>query len=591
MPRVCTERHEVTAKTAGYAITHATHMPIRPSRTPTSIATAIVTNATAVLSTRNPESQVCEEQEEPEEHVCHRHKAVVAGRQETDDYNGWQPTRQPDPLAALPRATIATALLDDCRMSLIDTFSLLHVRYRTCPGGHPQESPPTPTSLRVLGTTVGTYFAKIRSRAPVPSLGTREAATTFAVARRTPRKSPCAAVREFADMTHGVLVLAPYLQRGQAGAAQATINIVNALAERYPGGVSVFTFAYDAELLHPALRIVGMARRPEPRFFWRFAPIVFLRECYRHFKAAGVPAAGFCYTQNTSMALAYRRIHPSVRIISHTGAVLADREFRDETHGSAQSALELAIGEWLIKHIEQRSYRQSNWRHIVSTRLVARQRQQYFGLPPGFFTVRPYGLDLKRFDRLAHHEDMRARHDIPRQAFLIVSVARLIRWKNLDMILHAIARSRAQPWLFVVGSGPEQESLQALAQALQIQQRVRFVGHADPAPFLACSDLFALPSRIESFGMAYAEAMSMGLPCLGLRNRPPDVLSSAEDVIPEGKAGYCVGSVDELRDRIDDLAASPETVRQLGEFAYRLATSEYTTQRYLECLDSLRSAR
>jgi len=392
-------------------------------------------------------------------------------------------------------------------------------------------------------------------------------------------------------MTPGVLVLAPYLQRGQAGAGQATINIVNALAERYPGDVSVFTFAHDAELLDPALRIVGMARRPEPRFFWRFSPIVFLRECYRLFKAAGVPAAGFCYTQNTSMALAYRRIHPSVAIVSHTGAVLADREFREESRGSAQSALELAIVARLVKQIEQRSYRLPNWRHIVSTRLVAQRREQYFRLPPGFFTVCPYGLDFTRFDRFAHHEDMRARHGIPQHAFLIVSVARLIRWKNLDMILHAIAGSQAEAWLFVVGSGPEQERLQALARALQIHERVRFTGHADPAPFLACSDLFVLPSRIESFGMAYAEAMSMGLPCIGLRNRPPDVLSSAADVIPEGKAGYCIGSVDELRDRIDRLAASPETVRQLGEFAYRLATSEYTTQRYVQCLESLRGAR
>jgi glycosyltransferase involved in cell wall biosynthesis len=96
-----------------------------------------------------------------------------------------------------------------------------------------------------------------------------------------------------------------------------------------------------------------------------------------------------------------------------------------------------------------------------------------------------------------------------------------------------------------------------------------------------------LPSRIESFGLAYAEAMSMGLPCIGLRNRPPNVLSSAEDVIPEGKAGYCVDGVEELRERVDTLARSPALVRELGAFAYELATTEYTTERYVDCLASL----
>ena len=114
-----------------------------------------------------------------------------------------------------------------------------------------------------------------------------------------------------------------------------------------------------------------------------------------------------------------------------------------------------------------------------------------------------------------------------------------------------------------------------------------FGSHVDPVPFLASSDLFVLPSSIESFGLAYAEAMAMGLPCIGRRNQPPEVLSSAQDVIPEGKAGYCISTVEELRNRIDDLARAPQILRDLGEQAYRLATNAYTTERYIACLESL----
>jgi glycosyltransferase involved in cell wall biosynthesis len=276
-----------------------------------------------------------------------------------------------------------------------------------------------------------------------------------------------------------------------------------------------------------------------------------------------------------------------VPIVSHTGAILADRELREESEGSR---LTVEINARLVRRLEQKSYEAGNWRHVVSTKLVARQREEHFHLSPGFFTVAPYGLDVARFDRDAEYADMRAAHGIPEDAFLIVCVARLVQWKNHDMLLHAAARSEVAPWLFIVGDGPEADRLKALAETLGIQDRVRFVGHVDPVAFLAASDLFVLPSSIESFGLAYAEAMSMGLPCIGLRNRPPDVLSSAEDVIPEGRAGYCVDNVDELRERIDQLARSPETVRALGAFAHRLATTEYTTDRYVESFEAVTAA-
>ncbi len=381
-----------------------------------------------------------------------------------------------------------------------------------------------------------------------------------------------------------ILVLAGFLERKQAGAAQAVIHLVNALAERHPGEVVVAAFMHDPELLHSGARVIHLDMPDAPRFFWRFFPVIFLRQCLAAFRTAGLPVADLCYTANTTMGLAYRRLHPSVAIVSHTGAILADRELREESEGSR---LTIEINARLVRYYERKSYREPNWRHFVSTKLVAEQRESDFRLPRLFFTVAPYGLDISRFDRDADHEDMRAPHGVPEDAFVIVSVARLVQWKNHDMILRAIAGAESKPWLFIVGAGPEEGRLKALAHELGVESRVRFPGHADPVPFLASSDLFVLPSRIESFGLAYAEAMSMGLPCIGLRNRPPDVLSSAEDVIPEGKAGYCVDRVEELTARIDELARSPEKVSALGAFAHHLATNEYTTERYVESLATI----
>lgn len=386
------------------------------------------------------------------------------------------------------------------------------------------------------------------------------------------------------QMKPTILVLAPYLTRREAGAAQATIHIINQIALQAREHLRVFTFAYEPDLIHGAAEMLQHEAPPVPRFLWRFPSAYVVRQTYNLLKRVRLPKADLCYSQNTALALAYRRLHPEVPVISHTGAILAHREYLEE---SSRPRLEAQIEARLARRLEASSYSAPNWRHIVSTRLVATQRAAHFRLPPDVFHVQPYGLDLSRFDRNRTYENMRSTFGVPADAFVAVTTARLISWKNIDLLLRALALSRHRHWLFVVGAGSEMETLRRLACALKIDERVRFVGHQNPAPFLACSDVFALPSRIESFGMVYAEAMSMGLPCIGRRNNPPEVLSSASDVIPEGTAGFCIDSAEELCDRLDRLALDEPLRRKMGAAAYEIATTQFTPARYVDTLRTI----
>ena len=386
-------------------------------------------------------------------------------------------------------------------------------------------------------------------------------------------------------MVSRVLVLATHLSRANAGAAHATIDIANTLAETEWADVTVHAYTRDEDALSPAIRFVQGAARPEPRLLWRVPSSYRIRHAVAELRGLGLPPADVCYTQSTELGLAYRLLHPATPIISHTGHVLVDRELLEES-GATPGPL-LRLESRLQKRTELRTYRAPRWTHVVSTRLVARQRERHYGLPEGFFEVRPLGVDGRRFDRAADHPDVRATLGVPPDAFLVATVARLVPWKGIDTLLRAVAASRARPWLVVVGDGRDAPRLRALAGELGVAERVRFVGHAHPAPYLAAADLFALPSLIESFGMVYAEAMHLGLPCIGLRNDPPRVLSSAMDVIPEGVAGYCVSSQEELRERIDQLAADAALRRRLGEQAHALATREYSARRYCEFIREL----
>lgn len=100
--------------------------------------------------------------------------------------------------------------------------------------------------------------------------------------------------------------------------------------------------------------------------------------------------------------------------------------------------------------------------------------------------------------------------------FVIVSVGNCAAVKNHRALLQALAALPAEgAWLYLhVGSSEEEAAERQLAAALGIADRSRFLGRRDAADILAAADLFVMPSLHEGFGLAAAEALSMGLPCL-----------------------------------------------------------------------------
>lgn len=69
--------------------------------------------------------------------------------------------------------------------------------------------------------------------------------------------------------------------------------------------------------------------------------------------------------------------------------------------------------------------------------------------------------------------------------------------------------------LMMVGEGPEKEKAENLCDKLGISDRVIFLGNSNEIDKILCfSDLFLLPSRSESFGLAALEAMASGVPVI-----------------------------------------------------------------------------
>ena len=142
--------------------------------------------------------------------------------------------------------------------------------------------------------------------------------------------------------------------------------------------------------------------------------------------------------------------------------------------------------------------------------------------------LRKNGVSADRIERIPHFRSMApvAAARTRRQADCVVkTLGRFVHKKGFDVLLHAAAHAAAQGASFrleIGGDGPEGDSLKALVARLQIEDRVVFCGWVDDvAGFLADADLFALPSRIEPFGIVVLEAMACGVPIVATRVSGP----------------------------------------------------------------------
>ena len=133
-----------------------------------------------------------------------------------------------------------------------------------------------------------------------------------------------------------------------------------------------------------------------------------------------------------------------------------------------------------------------------------------------------YNSDVYRTRTVSEYNESRAQLGIGDHAFVAVSLGGNSDYKNLDLVINAIAglpdHSTLQ-YLQVGDEGPTKPLTKMLASQ-DNSARVKLCGRVpDPLPYLKAADVFVMPSSIEGFGVAAAEAMAVGVPCI-LSDRP-----------------------------------------------------------------------
>jgi glycosyltransferase involved in cell wall biosynthesis len=196
--------------------------------------------------------------------------------------------------------------------------------------------------------------------------------------------------------------------------------------------------------------------------------------------------------------------------------------------------------------------------------------------------VIPNGVDLERYK--TDGRDWSA----PR----LLSVGRIVHQKGLDLAMHALGGLKELNWEWrIAGDGPEMGSLQALAQELGIEDRVKFLGWQSRQQLIENykhANVFLFPSRHEGMPNAVLEAMASELPVVAT------CISGNEELVTDGVTGCLVPSedIEGLQSALKKILNDPALRQQMGIASRRRVEENYswesTAQQYALFLEKVK---
>ncbi len=166
----------------------------------------------------------------------------------------------------------------------------------------------------------------------------------------------------------------------------------------------------------------------------------------------------------------------------------------------------------------------------------------------------------------------RASLDTPEDAPLLLGMGRLHEAKAHDISLKALTLI-PEAYLWIAGDGPLEAKLKAMATALGVEDRVRFLGwRTDAGALYRTADVCVFPSRFEPLGNVVIQAWAHGLPVVAADSQGPGAL------IQHGDDGILV-PIDEaepLADGIKAILADPMLKIRLIQNGHARVDSEFS---------------
>lgn len=219
-----------------------------------------------------------------------------------------------------------------------------------------------------------------------------------------------------------------------------------------------------------------------------------------------------------------------------------------------------------------------------------------YGIPADRIKVIHLG-QLNRAYRPAVGDPTRADIGLEDDDLVVLGLGRLVGHKGFADLIKAIARTRFQIKLVIVGDGPDRAELVRLTGELGLDRRVTFMGRVDRVePYYALADMFALASfedpdsgNVEGFGIVMVEAQAAGLPVIGTDSGGvPEAFAPDRTglLVPPRNPAALAEAITRLADdpalRRRMAAAGPELVKERYQWADRTADYAALYRRLIE---------
>lgn len=148
---------------------------------------------------------------------------------------------------------------------------------------------------------------------------------------------------------------------------------------------------------------------------------------------------------------------------------------------------------------------------VVTVSQALRDRLVELGVPAARITVLRNGVDRELF---APRDRALERQGLGLNGLTLLSVGNLISLKGHDIAIRALS-DLTDARLLIIGDGPEESRLRDLARALDVADRVRFVGlvpQQDLPRYYSAADMLVLASSREGMANVLLESMACGTP-------------------------------------------------------------------------------
>ena len=193
-------------------------------------------------------------------------------------------------------------------------------------------------------------------------------------------------------------------------------------------------------------------------------------------------------------------------------------------------------------------------------------------------------IDIEKFDKEQQKECKRIALAAPNERILThVSNFRPVKRTEDVVKIFDEVQQHVPSKLLMVGDGPDRIKAERLARKLKIDDKVIFLGNSIELNKILCySDIFLLPSKSESFGLAALEAMAANTPVISTNT------GGLPEVNTHGLTGFLsdVGDVKDMANNALNILESDENLAMFKKNA-KAHTEQFSLESILPIYENI----